>query len=70
MPDPNAPQLSDEELDRLARKLFAEVRAESPEAKAGRALETAGEVAGEVIPGLPNWLLSTGDDAGDDDSGD
>ncbi|MGH1571064.1 hypothetical protein ACRAWG_10670 [Methylobacterium sp. P31] len=59
-------KLSDEELDRLARKLFAEVRAESDEAKAGRALETAGEVAGEVIPGLPDRLLG----AGDDDSSD
>ena len=64
MTDPNEPHLSEEELDRLARKLFAEVRAESPEAKAGKALETAGAVAGEVIPGLPDWLLETGDDAG------
>ena len=62
MADPNGQQLSDEELDRLARKLFAEVRAESPEAKAGRALESAGVVAGEVLPGLPDWLLS--DDSG------
>ncbi|MEL6061732.1 MULTISPECIES: hypothetical protein [unclassified Methylobacterium] len=63
MVDPNAQQLSDEELDRLARKLFAEVRAESPEAKAGRALESAGAIAGEVIPGLPDWLLSDDGDA-------
>jgi hypothetical protein len=61
--------LSDEELDRLARKLFAEVRAESPEAKAGRALESAGAVAGEVLPGIPDWLLDADDDAGDGDSG-
>ncbi|MCJ2132963.1 hypothetical protein MKK69_02585 [Methylobacterium sp. J-026] len=67
MSDPNGQQLSDEELDRLARKLFAEVRAESPEAKAGRALETAGAVAGEVIPGLPDWLLSAGGDADESD---
>ena len=59
--------LSDEELDRLARKLFAEVRAESPEAKAGRALESAGAVAGEVLPGIPDWLLDADDDAGDGD---
>ena len=58
MADPNGQQLSDEELDRLARKLFAEVRAESPEAKAGRALESAGAIAGAVIPVLPDWLLS------------
>ncbi|MGH1574289.1 hypothetical protein ACRAWG_31165 [Methylobacterium sp. P31] len=57
-------------LDRLARKLFAEVRAESDEAKAGRALETAGEAAGEVIPGLPGWLLDGGDAPGNGDGGD
>jgi hypothetical protein len=57
-------KLSDEELDRLARELFAQVRAESPEAKAGRALESAGEVAGEVVPILPDWLLDA-NDAGD-----
>lgn len=60
MTDESGQTLSDEELDHLARKLFAEVRAESPEAKSGRALESAGEVAGEVLPGIPDWLL--GDD--------
>ncbi|MCJ2086010.1 hypothetical protein MKK88_08370 [Methylobacterium sp. E-005] len=63
MADPNGQQLSDEELDRMARKLFAEVRAESPEARAGRALESAGAVAGDVIPGLPDWLFSDHGDA-------
>jgi hypothetical protein len=62
--------LSDDELDRLARKLFAEVRAESEEAKAGRALDSAGAVAGEVLPGIPDWLLDAGGDAGDAASGD
>ncbi|GAB6971908.1 hypothetical protein [Methylobacterium phyllosphaerae] len=66
MTDEPGQTLSDEELDRLARKLFAEVRAESEEAKAERALESAGEVAGDVLPGIPDWLL----DAGDGDSGD
>jgi|GEM_PF-2646181 len=70
MSDPNEQQLSDEELDRLARKLFAEVRAEDPEAKAGRALESAGAVAGEVIPGLPDWLLSDDDGANSGESHD
>lgn len=56
MADFGETRLSDEELDRRARQLFAEVRAEQPEAKAERALATAGEVAGEVIPGLPDWL--------------
>ncbi|MDP4002703.1 hypothetical protein [Methylobacterium sp. NEAU K] len=70
MPDPSESQLSDEELDRLARKLFAEVRAESPEAKADRALKTAGEVAGEIVPGLPDWLLDAGNDADEGGSGD
>jgi len=49
-------KLSDEEIDRRARQLFAEVRAEQPEAKAGRALATAAEVAGEAVHGLPDWL--------------
>lgn len=69
MADPNEQQLSDEELDRLARKLFAEVRAEDPEAQAGRALESAGAVAGEVIPGLPDWLLSDDDGVDSGESG-
>lgn len=55
-------KLSDEELDELARELFAEVRGETSEAKAGRALKSAGEVAGEVVPILPDWLLDAGDD--------
>jgi hypothetical protein len=59
--------LSDDELDRLARKLFAEVRAESEEAKAGRALDSAGAV---VLPGIPDWLLDAGGDSGDAASGD
>lgn len=64
MPGPNQSNLSDADLDRLARELFAEVRAEHPEAKAERALKSAGEVAGEVIPGVPDWLLeAAGDDA-------
>ncbi|MCJ2072020.1 hypothetical protein MKK75_25000 [Methylobacterium sp. J-030] len=70
MADQNGQQLSDEELDRLARKLFAEVRAESPEAKEGRALESAGAIAGEVIPGLPDWLVSDDGDAEAGESGD
>lgn len=70
MTDQPGPKLSDEELDQLARKLFAEVRGEHPEEKAGRALETAAEVAGEVVPILPDWLLDAGDDdAGDDSDG-
>lgn len=65
-PDRNGQTLSDEELDRLARELFAEVRGEFTEAKVDRALKTAGEVAGEVIPGVPDWLLDDSDaDAGD-----
>jgi hypothetical protein len=55
--------LSEEELDRVAQALFAEVRAEQPEAKAERALHTAGEVAGEIVPGLPDWLQETGDES-------
>jgi len=61
--------LSDEELDRLARELFAEVRGEYSEAKVERALKTAGEVAGEVLPGIPDWLLDGSDDASAGDRG-
>jgi hypothetical protein len=67
MTDQPGQKLSDEEIDRLARELFAEVRGEHPEEKAGRALETAGEVAGETVPILPDWLLEA-DDAGDNAS--
>ena len=61
--------LSDEERDRLARELFAEVRGGYSEAKVDRALKTAGEVAGEVLPGIPDWLLDASDDARADDGG-
>jgi len=66
-PDQNGQTLSDEELDRLARELFAEVRGEYTEAKVDRALKTAGEVAGEVLPGIPNWLLDASGAAGNGD---
>jgi len=52
-------RLTDDEIDRRARQLFAEVRGEQPEAKAERALATAGAVAGAVVPGLPDWLQDT-----------
>jgi hypothetical protein len=65
MSERDQPTLSDEELDRRARELFAEVRAEHPEAKAGRALATAGDAAGEVLPGLPDWLADAEDTPGE-----
>lgn len=52
----DVPMLTDDELDRRARELFAEVRAEQSEAMAERALETAAIAAGEVVPVLPDWL--------------
>lgn len=59
--------LSEEALDRLARELFAEVRAQHPE----KPLRKPGEdAAGDVGFDLLNWLLDAGDDAGDGDSGD
>ncbi len=61
--------LSDTELERRARELFRQVRAEQPEARAGRALESAGAAAGEVIPGLPDWLVEAGEDQGMADGG-
>ena len=60
-------KLSDGELDELARELFAGVRGETSDVKAERALQSATEVAGEVVPILPNWLLDPdGYDAGGD----
>ncbi|MCJ2057619.1 hypothetical protein MKL09_13745 [Methylobacterium sp. J-048] len=70
MPVEQERKLSDEELDQLAREPFAEVQGETSEAQAERALQSAGEVAGEIVPILPDWLLSAGDeDAGGDSEG-
>lgn len=69
MTDRNEPMLSDEELDRRARELFAEVRSEHPEEKAGRALASAGDAAGEVILGLPDWLAEPAEGDGPDAAG-
>ena len=57
--------LPDAELERRARELFEQVRAEQPEARAARALVTAGAAAGEVIPGLPDWLVEAGESDAD-----
>jgi hypothetical protein len=65
MPTEPERKLSDEELDQLARELFAEVRGEPTEEEAERVLKSAGEVAGELLPGVPDWLLQAGDDAED-----
>ncbi|MCJ2059175.1 hypothetical protein MKL09_21865 [Methylobacterium sp. J-048] len=70
MPVEQERKLTDEELDELARELFAEVRGETSEAQAEKALQSAGEVAGEVVPILPDWLLDAGDDGVGGDSGD
>jgi hypothetical protein len=68
---PGGLKLSDEEIDRRARELFAQVRAGHLEEKAGRALESAGDAAGEVGSDMLGWLFGSGsdDDAGEDDSG-
>jgi hypothetical protein len=64
-------RLSDDKVDRRARELFAQVRAEHPE-KASRASRSAGEAAGEAGSDVLGWLLgsSDGDDAGGDGTGD
>ena len=67
MPGTNKLPLSDEALDRLARELFAEVRAQHPKKPLRRSTEDA---ADDVGFDLLNWLLDAGDDAGDVDSGD
>lgn len=59
--------LSDGALDRLARELFAEVRAQHPQKPMGK---PADDAAGDLGIDLLAWLLDAGDDAGDGDSGD
>jgi hypothetical protein len=72
MPGRDGLKLSDEELDRRAREFFAQVRAEHPEEKAGRALNSAGDAAGEVGSDVLGWLFggSSDNDASGDHSGD
>lgn len=65
MPGEDGSKLSDEELDRRARELFAEVRGENPEEKAGRALESAGDAAGETGGDVLGWLFDSGATDGD-----
>jgi hypothetical protein len=59
--------LSDDALDRLARELFAEVRAQHPQKPLGR---PADDAASDVGTDLLEWLLDAGDDTGDGDSED
>ena len=59
--------LSDDALDRLARDLFAEVRAQHPEKPLHK---PADEAVGDVGFDLLDWLLDAGDDAGGGDGGD
>jgi hypothetical protein len=68
MPGQDRLKLSDEELARRARELFAQVRAEHPEENAGRALDSASEVGGDVL----GWVFggSDGHDADTADAGD
>ena len=65
MPVQPEKKLSDAELDRLARELFAEVRAQHPEKPVGRA---ASDAAGDTGVDLLDWLLDGG--GGDGDGGD
>jgi hypothetical protein len=66
MPAEDGVKLTDDEIDRRARELFAQVRAEDPEAKAGRALQSAGDAAGEVGSDVLSWLFEAG---GEDEGG-
>ncbi|MDN3572187.1 hypothetical protein [Methylobacterium longum] len=67
MPGTNRLPLSDDALDRLARELFAEVRAQHPQKPMRK---PADDLAGDVGFDLLDWLLDAGDDVGDGDSGD
>ncbi|RYY05729.1 MAG: hypothetical protein EON55_25175 [Alphaproteobacteria bacterium] len=64
MPHPSGPLLSDTALDQLARRWFAEVRADHPETRVNDPEQNA---AGEVGAGALNWLFGNSDDdtAGD-----
>ena len=61
--------LSDEALDRLARELFAEVRAQHAEKLLGK---SGGDATGDAGVDLLDWLLdgSDGDAGGDGGGGD
>ncbi|MCJ2048257.1 hypothetical protein [Methylobacterium sp. J-070] len=67
MPIQSEKKLSDAELDRLARELFAEVRAQHPEKQLGK---PAGDAAGDVSVDLLDWLSDGGDGDGGGHSGD
>lgn len=66
MPHQSGPLLSDNALDQLARRWFAEVRAEHPEKRMGDPQRNA---ADEVGAGALDWLFcdGDGDTAGDND---
>ena len=60
-------KLSDAELDRLARELFAEVRAQHAKKPPGK---SGGDTTGDVEVDLLDWLLDGNDgDAGGDSTG-
>ncbi|XYD11885.1 hypothetical protein R1A27_32490 (plasmid) [Methylobacterium sp. NMS12] len=65
MPTQHDKKLSDAELDRLARELFAEVRAQHREDPLNR---PAGEATSNAGVDLLDWLLDASD--GDGDSSD
>ena len=55
-------KLSDTELDRLARELFAEVRAQHPEEPVSKpSKDTTGDIAADLL----DWLFDAGDGDGD-----
>lgn len=64
MPAERERVLSDDALDRLARELLAEVRAQHPKKPLGKPTDDA---AGDVGIDLLEWLLDAADDAGDGD---
>ena len=69
MPVQPEKKLSDVQLDRLARELFAEVRAQHPEKPLDK---PAGDATGDAGVDLLDWLLdgSDGDAGGGGDDGD
>ena len=64
MPGTDRLPLSDDALDRLARELFAEVRAQHPQKPLSKPVSNAASDAGVD---LLDWLLDAGDDASDGD---
>ena len=68
MPHRSGPLLTNDALDQLARRWFADVRGEHPET---RVSDPQRDAAGDIGAGALDWLFGDSDnDAAGDDGGD